>query len=234
MALNAPSAAAWMRAVVGSSNGAGQKYSVLPARVLVLVIIHAGLRAHLDHRQRAGRPGCPRWFPGRRFFPPSAPGNRSASLRPAPCVQSETRSTNCRSDAGALPDRLEHHRRVPAHRPAGAGESITMNRAVGTPAATQRCLVRNFVERDPARFGVAAGVRHAQFFEPALHRAVFAVGAVQRQEDHVGFRSGRCHFGVSRVHFVNRVAERAQGLARRRRRTAAKLRARRSGRPASR
>ena len=90
------------------------------------------------------------------------------------------------ADAGALADRFEQQ-------PAGPSPSASLPRRIqehesrGRNARRHAALLGEvLVERDAAGFGVATGVGHAQFLQPALHGAVFAVGPVQGEEHDFG------------------------------------------------
>src|SRR5439155_9888535 len=73
----------------------------------------------------------------------------------------------------------------------------------------------DLVERGPARLGIATGVRNAQRLEAPLHGAVFTVGPVEREENHIGAR-GQCPRIIARVELRNRVSQCAQHLDHRR------------------
>ena len=69
---------------------------------------------------------------------------------------------------------------------------------------------QHLVKTDPARLRIATGVGHAQFVQLGLHRAVFAVGAVQRQEHHLAFRGASCQPGLRGSSSIDHVPERPQ------------------------
>ena len=86
------------------------------------------------------------------------------------------------SDAGTLPHRFDHHRRIPTHRPRRF-RRVHDQRSRRRHARRHTTFLRqHFVEANPARLGITARVRHAQLFQFRLHRAVFAIRSVQAPE----------------------------------------------------
>ena len=114
-----------------------------------------------------------------------------------------------KAEAGTLADWFEHDRRIPTHGPTGCGR-INQHEAGGRNTSRYTALLgQELIEPDAAGLGIAPGVRHTQFLESKLHGAIFAVGPVKGQEYELR-AFGQLPVGVLRVHFVYRVAERAQ------------------------
>ncbi len=144
--------------------------------------------------------------------------------------QSSTRSTNCSPTLEPCRDGLTTSGSEKFFGKCAAGEFTVTNPAVGTPSAMQLLLRQHLVKSNAARIRVAASVRHAEEIQLPLHRAVLAVGAVQRQKNHVRLRRQN-PVRRPRVEFGNFVAERTQ-CPPPPRRSATTLRARRWVRPA--
>ena len=111
--------------------------------------------------------------------------------------------------------RLEHHRRLPAHRPSRT-RRIEHRKFRRRHARRHAALLRqHLVERHAAGLGIAARIRYAQLLQARLRLTVLAVSPVQREEHDIRPRC-ECPRVILRIEFVNRVPERLQRLHRRR------------------
>ena len=89
-----------------------------------------------------------------------------------------------RSLAGGLQD----DRRFPALWPPGRGIDEPLEWGCGNTGLQAATFGKNLVEGVERGRHAATGVGQSQFFEFRLNGAVFAVGAVQRQKDHLSAR----------------------------------------------
>ena len=86
---------------------------------------------------------------------------------------------------------------------------------VGRPSAASSFFVRCLSIESAARFEAASGIRNREILEQRLNVSVFAAGAVQRDEDEIGFesRAARRKSG----HHSRAIARRTRAIAARER-----------------
>src|SRR5205085_9865031 len=113
------------------------------------------------------------------------------------------------ADARTLTDGFQHHRGLPSPGPRSAGSVIDHRAGRGDARIDAALFSQDFVESDPAGFGITTRVGDAGGLKFTLDGAILAIGAVQREEYHVCI-GGESPFARLWIQFDHFMTERAQ------------------------
>ena len=208
------------RLLLARGKAAGDEILGVVGEVLVVVVVVALGRDDADHRQRAGRVARPPIISVTALDELLAQHvgiqqrgrlDRGDDVR----IALDLGHADRRAFAGRLDDhgkgeRVRHGKHVLA-RVAAARSSRYFG--VGRPSASQTRLVADLVDRDGGRHHARAGVGNAEQLQRALHRAVLAEAAMQRDEaaiESAGLQFGQVPLG--RIERVGVDAARQQRL----------------------